>query len=293
MWPTLDGGNSRRRPCVDHPPPPTGDALVVRRCPDRSVTRPTGSSSSGTPRSPASTRRPSGRSSSRCTSVSTRSTGDSSRPTAPGTTPLVLVVTRDLVRPEDTVPLLRLAGGTKPGRVDRNHAEGDLAGYHPLAGPRRARRAGLPAARRRARRGVLRRPARGRAAGDPRAGPDAAHHRRGHRRGHPRAAAPREEQVLHALRLAPSRPAGAGAVDQRTRAEARLVLGRQPAHLARGRVRGGPGRGPESARALGDALALGLVHGRLVRRHQARDRQRLQPLDDLAAAAPGEAPDSL
>ena len=51
---------------------------------------------------------------------------------APGSTPLVLVVTRDLVRPEDTVPLLRLAGGSKPGRVDRNHREGDLAGYHPL-----------------------------------------------------------------------------------------------------------------------------------------------------------------
>ena len=49
----------------------------------------------------------------------------------------MLVVTRDLVAPEDTVPLLRLVGprgpGTKPGRVDRNHAEGDLAGYHPVA----------------------------------------------------------------------------------------------------------------------------------------------------------------
>jgi hypothetical protein len=44
----------------------------------------------------------------------------------------VLVVTRDLVRPEDTVPLLRLEGGTRPGRVDRNHAEGDLATYLPL-----------------------------------------------------------------------------------------------------------------------------------------------------------------
>jgi hypothetical protein len=52
---------------------------------------------------------------------------------APGSTPLVLVVTRDLVPPEDTVPLLRLAGGSKPGRVDRNHREGDLAGYHPLS----------------------------------------------------------------------------------------------------------------------------------------------------------------
>jgi hypothetical protein len=51
---------------------------------------------------------------------------------SPGVAPLVLVVTRDVVRPEDTVPLLRLAGGTRPGRVDRNHGEGDLAGYHPL-----------------------------------------------------------------------------------------------------------------------------------------------------------------
>ena len=49
-----------------------------------------------------------------------------------GAAPLVLVVTRDLVRPEDTVPLLTLAGSAKPGKVDRNHAEGDLAGYHPL-----------------------------------------------------------------------------------------------------------------------------------------------------------------
>lgn len=49
-----------------------------------------------------------------------------------GTTPLVLVVTREVVRPEDAVPLLRLAGGRKPGIVDRNHAEGDLATYHPL-----------------------------------------------------------------------------------------------------------------------------------------------------------------
>jgi len=46
--------------------------------------------------------------------------------------PLVLVVTRELVRPEDTVPLLRLVEGRKPGVVDRNHADGDLATYHPL-----------------------------------------------------------------------------------------------------------------------------------------------------------------
>ena len=46
--------------------------------------------------------------------------------------PYVLVVTRDVVRPEDTVPLLTLDGGSRPGRVDRNHGEGDLATYHPL-----------------------------------------------------------------------------------------------------------------------------------------------------------------
>lgn len=50
----------------------------------------------------------------------------------PGTVPFVLVVTRDLVRPEDAVPLLRLAGGAKPGVVDRNHGVDGLAGYHPL-----------------------------------------------------------------------------------------------------------------------------------------------------------------
>ena len=44
----------------------------------------------------------------------------------------VVVVTRELVRPEDTVPLLRLSGGDKPGVVDRNHAAGDLATYQPL-----------------------------------------------------------------------------------------------------------------------------------------------------------------
>ena len=64
--------------------------------------------------------------------------------------PFVLVVTRKLVDPYATVPLLRLAGGGRPGVVDRNHAEGDLATYHPLPelGVPDAR--GLPAARRRA-----------------------------------------------------------------------------------------------------------------------------------------------
>lgn len=46
--------------------------------------------------------------------------------------PFVLVVTRKLVDPYATVPLLRLVGGRKPGVVDRNHADGDLATYHPL-----------------------------------------------------------------------------------------------------------------------------------------------------------------
>jgi hypothetical protein len=51
---------------------------------------------------------------------------------AAGRMPFVVVVTRDLVKPEDTVPLLHLEGSSKPGRVDRNHDEGDLATYHPL-----------------------------------------------------------------------------------------------------------------------------------------------------------------
>jgi hypothetical protein len=56
--------------------------------------------------------------------------------TIQGRTSYVVVVTRDLVRPEDTVPLLRLTGprgpGERPGRVDRNHGEGDLGNYHPI-----------------------------------------------------------------------------------------------------------------------------------------------------------------
>ncbi|HEX6149570.1 DUF5701 family protein [Nocardioides sp.] len=51
---------------------------------------------------------------------------------AEGRVPWVLVVTRDLIPPEPRVPLLRLAGGRKPGVVDRNHGEGDLATYYPL-----------------------------------------------------------------------------------------------------------------------------------------------------------------
>ena len=50
----------------------------------------------------------------------------------PGRTAYVVVVTRALVDPTLTVPLLRLVGGRKPGVVDRNHAPGDLATYDPL-----------------------------------------------------------------------------------------------------------------------------------------------------------------
>jgi Family of unknown function (DUF5701) len=50
----------------------------------------------------------------------------------------VLVVAREILPPESTVPLLRLWGprglGSRPGRVDQNHGEGDLAGYHPIEG---------------------------------------------------------------------------------------------------------------------------------------------------------------
>ncbi|MEO5610453.1 MAG: DUF5701 family protein [Ornithinibacter sp.] len=51
----------------------------------------------------------------------------------PGHAPLVLVVTRDLVDPHRTIPLLRLAPkGTKPGVVDRNHGEQGLSPYRPI-----------------------------------------------------------------------------------------------------------------------------------------------------------------
>ena len=56
----------------------------------------------------------------------------------PSHVPMVLVVTRVLVPPEQTVPLLRLHGhqgpGTRPGVVDRNHGEGGLAEYRSAEG---------------------------------------------------------------------------------------------------------------------------------------------------------------
>jgi hypothetical protein len=54
-------------------------------------------------------------------------------PAGTGRVPLVLVVTRDVVDPELTVPLLRLAaGGERPGVLDPNHGEGGLAPYRPV-----------------------------------------------------------------------------------------------------------------------------------------------------------------
>ena len=49
----------------------------------------------------------------------------------PGRAAYVVVVTRELVDPSSTVPLLSLRG--RQGVVDRNHAPGDLATYDPLA----------------------------------------------------------------------------------------------------------------------------------------------------------------
>ena len=48
----------------------------------------------------------------------------------PGRAAYVVVVTRELVDPSSTVPLLSLHG--RQGVVDRNHAPGDLATYDPL-----------------------------------------------------------------------------------------------------------------------------------------------------------------
>ena len=48
----------------------------------------------------------------------------------PGRAAYVVVVTRDLVDPYATVPLMSLRG--RQGVVDRNHAPGDLATYDPL-----------------------------------------------------------------------------------------------------------------------------------------------------------------
>lgn len=50
----------------------------------------------------------------------------------PSRVPFVVVITRDLVAPEDAVPLLRLAGGDRPGVVDRNHGSDGLRAFGPV-----------------------------------------------------------------------------------------------------------------------------------------------------------------
>lgn len=47
--------------------------------------------------------------------------------------PWVIVITPSLIDSELLVPLLRLAGGTLPGVLDRNHGEEGLSPYEPLA----------------------------------------------------------------------------------------------------------------------------------------------------------------
>jgi hypothetical protein len=61
--------------------------------------------------------------------------GDAELPpsTGDGHVPLLLVAARALVPPEVAMPLTTLAGRSRPGIVDRNHADADLAGYHPIA----------------------------------------------------------------------------------------------------------------------------------------------------------------
>jgi hypothetical protein len=55
------------------------------------------------------------------------------RPAAASRVPFVLVVSSALARAEDLVPLTSLAGGTAPGVLDRNHGEGGLTPYRPIA----------------------------------------------------------------------------------------------------------------------------------------------------------------
>ena len=49
-----------------------------------------------------------------------------------GRVPLLLVTRRAVVPAELAMPLTALSGSSRPGVVDRNHGEGDLAGYLPI-----------------------------------------------------------------------------------------------------------------------------------------------------------------
>jgi hypothetical protein len=66
----------------------------------------------------------------------TRLRGHASGDPSAGRVPFVLVVSGDAVSDmaaaEQQVPLLRLAGGTAPGVLDRNHGEQGLAPYRPI-----------------------------------------------------------------------------------------------------------------------------------------------------------------
>jgi hypothetical protein len=59
-------------------------------------------------------------------------TADVDQETTSSRVPFVLVVSAALVRAEEMVPFVTLAGGTAPGVVDRNHGEEGLAPYQPL-----------------------------------------------------------------------------------------------------------------------------------------------------------------
>lgn len=50
----------------------------------------------------------------------------------PGAVGCVLVVTRDVVPPQSTVPLLRLDGSSRPGLVDPNHGDEGLDPFRPV-----------------------------------------------------------------------------------------------------------------------------------------------------------------
>ncbi len=56
-------------------------------------------------------------------------TGEAAEPPAPVRAPFLLVITREAVPIEETMPLTRLTRGTRPGFVDRTFEEGALARF--------------------------------------------------------------------------------------------------------------------------------------------------------------------
>lgn len=52
----------------------------------------------------------------------------------PGAVPCLVVLPREVVRPDDAVPLLRLPGSERPGFVDRHHGEEGLDPFRPVEG---------------------------------------------------------------------------------------------------------------------------------------------------------------